>query len=156
MGLKLGDTMTVNVLGRDLTATIASFREVRFETMGINFLIVLDPGRAGRRAAHPHRHRLRRARRPRRRCCAPSPTPIRTSPPSACARRSTASRRALDGISAATPLGGARRRCSTGFIVLIGAAAAGERRRVFEAAVLKTLGADRAAHPRELRAARRR
>jgi putative ABC transport system permease protein len=31
----------------------------------------------------------------------------------------------------------------TGFIVLIGAAAAGERARVFEAAVLKTLGADR-------------
>ena len=32
----------------------------------------------------------------------------------------------------------------TGFVVLIGAAAAGERRRVFEAAVLKTLGASRA------------
>ena len=31
----------------------------------------------------------------------------------------------------------------TGFVVLIGAAAAGERRRVFEAAVLKTLGASR-------------
>jgi len=31
----------------------------------------------------------------------------------------------------------------TGFIVLIGAAAAGERRRVFEAAVLKTVGASR-------------
>jgi putative ABC transport system permease protein len=31
----------------------------------------------------------------------------------------------------------------TGFIVLIGAAAAGERGRVFEAAVMKTLGASR-------------
>ena len=31
----------------------------------------------------------------------------------------------------------------TGFLVLIGAAAAGERARVFEAAVLKTLGASR-------------
>ena len=112
LGLKLGDTLTVNILGRDLTATIASFREVRFETMGINFLIMLDPGGARRRAAHPHRHRLCRARRPRRRCCAPSPTPIRTSPRSACARRSTGSPTALDGHRRRHPLGARRPRCS--------------------------------------------
>ena len=143
LGLKLGDTLTVNVLGRDLTATIASFREVRFETMGINFLIIARPGGAGRRAAHPHRHRLRRRRRPRRRCCAPSPTPTRTSPPSGCATPSTGSPTALDGIGAATRWAAAAT-LLTGFMVLIGAAAAGERRRVFEAAVLKTLGAGRA------------
>ena len=34
LGLKLGDALTVNVLGRDITATIASFREVRFEIDG--------------------------------------------------------------------------------------------------------------------------
>ncbi len=53
MGLKLGDTLTLNILGRDLTATIASFREVRFETMGINFLIMLDPAAL---AGAPHTH----------------------------------------------------------------------------------------------------
>ena len=53
LGLKLGDRLTINVLGRDLTATIASFREVRFESMGINFLIVLDPGAL---AGAPHTH----------------------------------------------------------------------------------------------------
>ncbi len=41
----------------------------------------------------------------------------------------------------------------TGFVVLIGAAAAGERARVYEAAVLKTLGATRGRDPAELRAA---
>ena len=53
LGLKLGDKITVNILGRDLTATIASFREVRFETMGINFLMMLDPAAL---AGAPHTH----------------------------------------------------------------------------------------------------
>ena len=53
MGLKLGDALTVNILGRDLTATIASFRKVEFETMGINFLILIDPAAL---AGAPHTH----------------------------------------------------------------------------------------------------
>ena len=53
LGLKLGDTLTLNILGRDLTATIASFREVRFESMGISFLIMLDPAAL---AGAPHTH----------------------------------------------------------------------------------------------------
>ena len=48
----------------------------------------------------------------------------------------------LDGIAAATRWA-ALATLSTGLMVLIGAAAAGERRRVYEAAVLKTLGASR-------------
>jgi putative ABC transport system permease protein len=35
MGLKLGDTMTVNILGRDITGTITSFREVDFSNAGM-------------------------------------------------------------------------------------------------------------------------
>ena len=49
----------------------------------------------------------------------------------------------VGGISAATRYG-ALITLVTGFLVLIGAAAAGERARTFEAAVLKTLGASRA------------
>ncbi|MEM1342341.1 MAG: FtsX-like permease family protein, partial [Pseudomonadota bacterium] len=49
---------------------------------------------------------------------------------------------ALTGLAAATSLG-ASATLLTGFVVLIGAAAAGERARVFEAALLKTLGAVR-------------
>ena len=48
----------------------------------------------------------------------------------------------LESVGAATRWGAAIT-LLTGFLVLIGAAAAGERRRVFEAAVLKTLGAGR-------------
>jgi putative ABC transport system permease protein len=49
---------------------------------------------------------------------------------------------ALEGIGAAARWGAAVT-LATGVMVLVGAAAAGERRRVFEAAVLKTLGAPR-------------
>ena len=44
MGLKLGDTLTVNVLGRELTARIANLREIDWTSLGINFAIVLSPG----------------------------------------------------------------------------------------------------------------
>ena len=48
----------------------------------------------------------------------------------------------IEGITAATRYG-ALATLVTGFLVLIGAAAAGERARTFEAAVLKTIGATR-------------
>ncbi|MEO0914457.1 MAG: cyclic nucleotide-binding domain-containing protein, partial [Pseudomonadota bacterium] len=53
MGLKIGDRMTVNILGRDITAEIANFRVVEFQNMGINFLIALNPGAL---AGAPHTH----------------------------------------------------------------------------------------------------
>ena len=53
MGLKLGDTITVNILGRELTATIANFRQINWRGLGINFLLILDPG-AMRGAPHTH------------------------------------------------------------------------------------------------------
>lgn len=43
LGLKLGDTVTVNVLGRKLTAKIASFRQVQWESMAMNFVMVFSP-----------------------------------------------------------------------------------------------------------------
>ncbi|MFO1350782.1 MAG: hypothetical protein U1F68_08950 [Gammaproteobacteria bacterium] len=36
-GIKLGDTITVNVLGRDITGTIANVRELDWRTMQLNF-----------------------------------------------------------------------------------------------------------------------
>ena len=44
LGLKLGDTVTVNVLGRNLTARIANLRAVDWESLGINFVLVFSPG----------------------------------------------------------------------------------------------------------------
>ena len=43
LGLKVGDTVTVNVLGRNVTATIANLREVAWESLGINFVMVFSP-----------------------------------------------------------------------------------------------------------------
>ncbi len=43
LGLKLGDTVTVNVLGRNITANIASFRQVQWETLAMNFVMVFSP-----------------------------------------------------------------------------------------------------------------
>nr|CAD6431568.1 ABC transporter permease [Rhizobium sp. Q54] len=43
LGLKLGDTVTVNVLGRNITARIANFRQVEWESLSINFVMVFSP-----------------------------------------------------------------------------------------------------------------
>jgi putative ABC transport system permease protein len=43
LGLKLGDTVTVNVLGRTLTARIANLRTLDWQSLGINFVMVFSP-----------------------------------------------------------------------------------------------------------------
>ena len=43
MGLRLGDSITINVLGRDITADITSFRDVDFSTAGIGFILSMNP-----------------------------------------------------------------------------------------------------------------
>ena len=142
LGLSIGDTITVNVLGRDVTATVASFREVSFETAGIGFVMLMDP--AALQAA-PHTFIATVYAEPEAEAAIlrdlasayPNITAIRVK--DAIARVSDV----LDGIASAIRYG-ASMTLLTGFVVLIGAAAAGEGARVYEAAVLKTLGASRA------------
>jgi putative ABC transport system permease protein len=43
LGLKLGDPIVVNVLGRNIAATVANLRAVDWETLGINFVLVFSP-----------------------------------------------------------------------------------------------------------------
>lgn len=43
LGLKVGDTISVNVLGREVTATIANLRAVEWESLAINFVMVFSP-----------------------------------------------------------------------------------------------------------------
>ncbi|MGN7294960.1 ABC transporter permease [Rhizobium sp. SAFR-030] len=43
LGLKLGDTVTVNVLGRNITAKISNFRQIEWESLSINFVMVFSP-----------------------------------------------------------------------------------------------------------------
>jgi putative ABC transport system permease protein len=41
--LNLGDTVTVNVLGREVTATISNFREVEWKTLSLNSVMIFSP-----------------------------------------------------------------------------------------------------------------
>ena len=43
LGLKLGDSVEVNVLGRPITAKIANFRKVDWRSFAINFVMVFSP-----------------------------------------------------------------------------------------------------------------
>lgn len=141
IGLKLGDSITVNILGRDLTARIASFREVDFSTAGIGFVMAMNP--AALQAA-PHTHIATVYAAPEAEAAILRDLGGRFPNITAVPVREVIDRAAgaLSGIAAATAWA-AGATLVTGFIVLIGAAAAGERARVFEAAVLKTLGATR-------------
>lgn len=51
--LKVGDQITVNVLGRDITARIANLRHVEWQSMAINFVMVFSPNTF---AGAPHAH----------------------------------------------------------------------------------------------------
>ena len=44
MGLKIGDSMTINVLGREIEGRIANLRNVDFSTGRQNFVLILSPG----------------------------------------------------------------------------------------------------------------
>ncbi len=43
-GVGIGDSLTVNILGRDVTARISSFREVDWSTLDLNFALLFSPG----------------------------------------------------------------------------------------------------------------
>ncbi|MEJ6639348.1 MAG: FtsX-like permease family protein [Octadecabacter sp.] len=141
MSLRIGDTITTNILGRDITATIANFREVSFEDAGIGFIMSMNPSAL---QGAPHSWISTVYSEPE--AEAAILRDLATAYPNITAIRV---RDAIDqvvqllgGISAATRYG-ALATLLTGFLVLIGAAAAGERARTYEAAVLKTLGASR-------------
>lgn len=51
MNLAIGDTITVNILGRNITARIASLREIEWESLAINFVMVFSPSTL---SAAPH------------------------------------------------------------------------------------------------------
>src|SRR3712207_5393637 len=53
LGLGVGDQIVVNVLGRNITATIANLRAVEWRTLGINFVMVFSPNSF---AGAPHTH----------------------------------------------------------------------------------------------------
>ena len=43
LGIGVGDSLTVSILGREITARIASLRKVNWDTMGFNYVLVFSP-----------------------------------------------------------------------------------------------------------------
>ncbi len=142
LGLSLGDRLTLNILGRDIEGEITSFREVDFSTAGIGFVMAMNPA-ALQGAPHTwiatiYAEAEAEARILREVADAfPNITAIRVR--DAIERVSEI----LSGVAAAVTYG-AGATLVTGAVVLIGAASAGTRGRVYEAAILKTVGAGRA------------
>jgi putative ABC transport system permease protein len=146
LDLKIGDVITVNVLGRNITARIANLREVDWENLGINFVLVFSPGTfAG--APHsdiatltfadggttPEENAVIKA--------------LADAFPTVTAVHVKDALDTLDGIinNLVLALGGASSiTLIAAALVLGGALAAGQRFRIYDAVVLKTFGATRA------------
>ena len=142
--LKLGDEIVVNVLGRDIAAKIGNMRTIDWQGLGINFVLVFSPN-AFKGAPHTH--------------IATLTEPHPDSSDDAAIIKSVAEafpmvtsvrvREALETIgTVVTNLVLAIRGASavtliSAILVLGGALAAGHRHRVYDAVILKTLGATR-------------
>lgn len=144
LGLKIGDTVVVNVLGRDITATISNMRNVDWQSLGINFVLVFSPN-AFRGAPHTHIATLTEMHN----SFAKDAAVIKAVADAFPMVTSVRVREALETIgTVVTNLVLAIRGASAvtliaAILVLGGALAAGHRHRVYDAVILKTLGATR-------------
>ncbi|MGV8937505.1 MAG: ABC transporter permease [Allorhizobium sp.] len=145
LGLKVGDTVSVNVLGRTITAKIANLRKVEWESMSLNFVMVFSPNTF---AGAPHAW------------LATLTDPAATAAQEAAILKSVTNayptitsvrvKDALDIINGlVAQLATAIRAAAaialvSSVLVLSGALAAGNRARTHDAVILKTLGATRA------------
>ena len=145
LDLKIGDQVTVNVLGRNLTARIANLRDVKWESLALNFVMVFSPN-ALAQAPHatlatvtlpkstPLGREVHMARALGQ--AFPAVTPIRVKD----------AIEAFNGVfakimTAVRVAGGVT--LLSGALVLAGALATAQRKRILEAVILKTLGATR-------------
>ena len=139
--LKLGDTITVNVLGREITGRIANLRQVDWASLRMNFAFVFSPGTldgaprtvlATVAASEAAEDAVELA--------------ITDALPNVSAIRI---KHALEAVRQIMDQANAAIRATAfvtllaGGLVLAGAVAAGHRRRVYESVVLKVLGATR-------------
>ena len=141
-GVGIGDVIRVNVLGRDIDLKVANLRDIAWRSMGINFTMVASPGLL-ERAPHANVATVRAD-------AASQPGVLRAvtdALPNVSGIRVEDVLRALsellERVAAAMAATGSLTLVSGG-LVLAGAVAAGQRLRIREAVILKTLGATRA------------
>ena len=143
--LKLGDEIVVNVLGRDIHAHIGNMRNIDWQGLGINFVLVFSPD-AFNGAPHTHVATLTETH-PNVSADARIIKQVADAFPMVTSVRV---REVMETIgSVVTNLALAIRGASavtliSAILVLGGALAAGHRHRVYDAVILKTLGARRA------------
>ena len=142
LGLKLGSTITLNVLGRELTGTVTSFRHVDFSNGRQNFVMILSPGIIDH-APHAYLATVR---------VAPSEEEamyraVTDRFPGISTVRVKDAIAAVNGLLQELAFGVRAASLVTilaGLFVLAGAIAAGQRARLYDSTVLKVLGATRA------------
>ncbi|MBR1125484.1 ABC transporter permease [Bradyrhizobium lablabi] len=145
LGLKIGDEIVVNVLGREIPAKIGNLRTIDWQGLGINFVLVFSPN-AFKGAPHSHIATLTEGH--------PDPADdariIKQVADAFPMVTSVRVREALETVgTVVSNLALAIRGASavtliSAILVLGGALAAGHNHRVYDAVILKTLGATRA------------
>ena len=140
-GLELGDTLSINVLGREFTAEVASLRRVDWTAFDINFLVIFSPGvlEGAPQTQLATAHATPQAEPVLERAVTERFANITAIPIRAIIEaldelmgRVGAAIQAVAGLTVAA-----------GLLVLAGATAAGHERRVHDAVVFKVLGARR-------------
>ncbi len=141
-GVGIGDSITVNVLGRDIPLRIANLRDIEWRGLGLNFVLVASPGML-ESAPHTHIATVRND-------AAQEGAVLRAISeafPNVSGIRVRDALEQVAGLLAriGTALSAtASLTLAAGALVLAGAVAAGQRRRVRDAVILKTVGATRA------------
>jgi putative ABC transport system permease protein len=145
LGLKIGDPITVNVLGRNIVATVANLRKVNWRSFAINFVLVYSPNTF---KGAPHTFLVTAA----------FPGNVRTAAEVALQKETAhdfptiAALRVRDALAAIEALvaklavairSASGVALSTSVLVLAGALAANRRTRIYDSVVLKILGATR-------------
>lgn len=141
LGLKVGDQLTVSVLGVEVPATIASLREIKWDTMGFNFVLIYSPGVLENA---PHSYMATIAM-PARGEAALNRAVTRAFPSVSLIRVKEVIGQVagLLGQLSAAVRSAASVALAAGIAVLVGAIAASRRSRIYDSVLLKLLGATR-------------
>lgn len=140
-GVTIGDTLTLNVLGREIKGEIASLRKINWRSLRFDFAIIFSPGVLDN-APHSHIAALQ----------APEALENKIEEDILNKFKNVSIIRVREALEAAAQIlngiGMAVRSISAitllvGSLVLAGAIAAGRQRRIYEAIIFKVLGATR-------------
>jgi putative ABC transport system permease protein len=140
-GVGIGDTLTINVLGRNIEAEIASLRRIEWQAVPLAFTIVATPGTV---AGAPHTHIAAVYAEPS--AEAPLARAVGARLPNVTQIRTRDTIEAVSGLIERLGWGVRAAAAVTllaGVVVLAGAIAADRRRRDYEAVLFKMLGATR-------------